>query len=56
MNGADDAFRIDDFSSHAVPSAATNPSTYNDSITAARRPKKSPSNGVFGMNAAIISM
>ena len=56
MKGADDAFRIEDFSSHAVARAATNPSTYSDSITAARSPKRSPSSGLFGMNAAIISM
>ena len=47
-------FRMEDFSSRAVTTAARNPNTYSPSIAAARAESSHPSSGRRGMNAAMI--
>jgi hypothetical protein len=48
--------RIVDFSSRAIVTAARNPSTYRPNIVTAGSDRKLPSTGIFGTNAAMISV
>ena len=55
MNGVRALFSTEDFSSHAVATAATNPRMYSPIMAAARAPRNLPRIGRSGMNAAMIS-